>query len=50
MLLSFVNMKLRDNYSSLDQLCDDLDIDQDELIQKLNKAGFTYSSEANKFW
>ena len=23
MLFSFINMKLRDNYSSLDELCDD---------------------------
>ena len=26
-LLSFVNMKLRDSYSSLDDLCADLDVD-----------------------
>ena len=26
MLLSYVNMKLRDQYASLDDLCDDLDI------------------------
>ena len=24
MLLSFINMKLRDNYSSRDELCDDM--------------------------
>ena len=24
MLFSFINMKLRDNYSSLDELCDDM--------------------------
>lgn len=50
MLLSFVNMKLRDNYSSLEALCDDLDINQKDLIQKLNEAGFVYSADANKFW
>jgi glycine cleavage system regulatory protein len=27
MLLSWVNMKLRDRYESLQALCDDLDID-----------------------
>ena len=26
MLLSFVNMKLRDQYASLDDLCDDLNV------------------------
>ncbi len=28
MLLSFVNMKLRDQYASLDELCDDLNVSQ----------------------
>ena len=50
MLLSFINMKLRDYYPSLDALCDDLDIDRSELEQKLNTAGFEYNPEANKFW
>lgn len=50
MLLSFINMKLRDYYPSLDALCDDLDIDRSELEQKLNNAGFEYNPEANKFW
>ena len=50
MLLSFVNMKLRDFYQSLEQLCDDLDINQEELMAKLGEAGFEYSEEQNKFW
>ena len=50
MLMSFVNMRLRDQYSSLDALCDDLDIDKDELISKLSDAGFEYSIEHRKFW
>ena len=50
MLLSFINMKLRDYYPTLDALCDDLDIDRSELEQKLNTAGFEYNPEANKFW
>ncbi len=50
MLFSVINMKLRDYYSSLDALCDDLDIDRTELEQKLKDAGFEYSSEHNKFW
>lgn len=48
-LLSFVNTKLRDDYSSLDQLCDDLDVDRKELEDKLAAAGFEYSAENNKF-
>ncbi len=50
MLFSVVNMKLRDSYASLDALCDDLDVDKQELQQTLAKAGFEYSSEYNKFW
>lgn len=50
MLLSFVNMKLRDFYPTLDAMCDDLDIDRHELEQKLNAAGYEYNSELNKFW
>lgn len=50
MLLSFVNTKLRDDYSSLDALCQDLDLDKEELTQKLRSAGFEYDTKNNKFW
>lgn len=50
MLFSVVNMKLRDCYSSLDELCQDMDVDKAALIQKLRAAGFEYSPEHNKFW
>lgn len=50
MLFSVVNMKLRDCYASLDELCEDMDIDKEELIRKLRFAGFEYSPENNKFW
>lgn len=50
MLLSFINMKLRDNYTTLDELCEDMDIDKAELTEKLLGAGFEYSAENNKFW
>ena len=35
MLLSWVNMKLRDFYPSLDNLCEDLELDRNELVEKL---------------
>lgn len=50
MLLSWTNMKLRDFYGSLDELCEDLEIDRNELEKRLNQAGFEYNSELNKFW
>ena len=50
MLMSFINLKLRDFYPSLDALCEDLDIDRKDLEDQLGKAGFEYSKETNKFW
>ena len=50
MLLSFINMKLRDFYPTLDILCDDMNIDRTELEKKLNEAGFEYNEDLNKFW
>lgn len=49
MLLSFVNMKLRDFYSSLDDMCDDLDVSKDDIINKLKSIDYTYNPETNKF-
>nr|WP_300169753.1 DUF4250 domain-containing protein [uncultured Flavonifractor sp.] len=48
-LLSYVNTKLRDFYPSLDALCDDLQVDQDEIIQKLSSIGFQYDPARNQF-
>lgn len=50
MLLSFVNMKLRDQYTSLDELCDDLNVTREELDTVLQPAGFEYSEEQKKYW
>ncbi len=49
-LFSFINMKLRDQYSSLSELCEDMNLDRAELESKLEGAGFEYSEENNKFW
>lgn len=49
MLLSFVNMKLRDLYSSLDDLCDDLNVSKNEIEEKLKGIDYVYNSELNKF-
>ena len=50
MLFSFINMKLRDFYPSLDALCEDMNVDKEELMAKLAAFGFEYSEEQNKFW
>lgn len=49
MLLSMINMKLRDDYPSLDELCTAEDIDRNELESRLREAGFDYLPEANQF-
>ena len=49
MLMSVINMKLRDFYKDLDALCEDLDIDRSELEERLSKAGYEYCSESNRF-
>ncbi|HJD77164.1 MAG TPA: DUF4250 domain-containing protein [Bacteroides reticulotermitis] len=50
MLFSVINMKLRDCYASLDELCDDMQVDKENLISQLKAVGFEYSAEYNKFW
>ena len=50
MLMSAVNMKLRDFYPSLDALCDDQGIDRAELEKVLGAIGFEYNKEQNRFW
>ena len=41
MLFSYVNLKLRDYYSDLEEMCEDLDVDQAMLVEKLTKAGYS---------
>ncbi|WP_244834917.1 DUF4250 domain-containing protein [Clostridium sp. BJN0001] len=48
-LLSLLNMKLRDQYSSLDLLCEDLNLDKDFIVNKLKNIGYTYSQKENQF-
>lgn len=50
MLLSVVNMKLRDQYPTLQALCEDLDIDEADLRARLATAGFEYSPTHHRFW
>lgn len=49
MLLSFVNLKLRDYYSSLEAMCDDLDVSRAEIEDKLQSIGYSYQKEHNQF-
>ena len=49
LLLIYVNMKLRDFYPELDELCASLDINKAMLIQTLSKIDYTYDPEKNQF-
>lgn len=46
---SMLNMKLRDRYSSLADLCDDEDIDMEELLDGLKAKGLEYDKNKNQF-
>ena len=48
-LYSWANLKLRDYYQSLDALCEDLDIEKDEILNKLSALGFEYDPNQNRF-
>ncbi len=48
-LLSYINTKLRDKYSSLDELCRDMGVSCDDVSSKLNSIGYEYVSEQNQF-
>ena len=49
MLMSVLNTKLRDEYDSLETLCDDLELDRAELTGRLHEAGFDYDPARNQF-
>ena len=40
---------LRDNYSNLDMLCEDMDLNKDALKGRLKEAQYTYCKETNQF-
>ena len=49
MLLSIINMKLRDTYPSLEALCEDMDESMDEIKTILEKSGYIYDEDRNLF-
>lgn len=49
MLLSFVNLKLRDYYNSLERMCEEVDLDSAEIEEKLATINYHYDKERNQF-
>ena len=49
MLLSYVNTQLRDFYPDIEEMCKSLDIDREELENKLAAIDYKYDGSMNKF-
>ncbi len=49
MLVSFINLKLRDYYTSLDELCGALSLDREALCKKLAGIDYRYDPKTNQF-
>ncbi len=48
-LFSYVNTQLRDNFSTLEALCDDAGVSVEDVVSRLEKAGFQYDPEQHQF-
>ena len=49
MLMSLLNMKLRDEFDSFDALCLSLGLEKEEVESILAPMGFEYMPEVNQF-
>lgn len=49
MLLSVVNLKLRDYYNSLSELCEDMDVNIEDVTSILASIDYEYDSNLNQF-
>ena len=49
MLLSYVNLKLRDFYPDLEELCRSLDIEREKLEKTMASIGYEYNPKSNRF-
>lgn len=49
MLLSVVNTALRDEYSSLDAMCEDKGFSKDAIVEALRAVNYEYNEDVNQF-
>ncbi|WP_032121054.1 DUF4250 domain-containing protein [Clostridium amazonitimonense] len=49
MLISILNMKLRDEFNNLEDLLKTYDLQGKDLLEKLLKVGYVYSKDNNQF-
>lgn len=51
MLVSAINFLLRDEIcEDLDHVCNDYDLDKQQLLSFLRNHGFEYNEQQKKFW
>lgn len=48
-LYSYINMKLRDEYDSLEEFCASVDMSSEEITSILLGIGYTYDEKVNQF-
>lgn len=49
LLLSVVNTKIRDRYVTLDALCEDMDVDKQDIIHTLKGIDYEYDESRHQF-
>ncbi|NLK74835.1 MAG: DUF4250 domain-containing protein [Clostridiales bacterium] len=48
-LLSYINTKLRNEFTSLEDLCKSLSIDPEEVNTTMSKINYSYDAKSNQF-
>lgn len=49
-LLSWINMKLRDEFDSFSTLCEDYQLIEEEILNMLKLIGYKYNEKINQFF
>lgn len=49
MLLSVINTKLRDKYKNIDEFAEDLNVNKEEIFERLRAIGYEYDIQLNRF-
>ena len=49
LLLSVVNTKLRDYYHNLDALCDEMNVEKEEIVNTLKTIDYEYDENRYQF-
>ena len=47
--LSYINTKLRDEYSSLEELCGENDLSPEDICARMAQIGYSYDKQSNSF-